>query len=242
MTWAVNVAAPFLLTSLLLPCISQRVVTVASISAASSIDFANLQQVGAGLRRLLRWLLRCTPVAAAACPPPSHRPAGSWAHKRSAAAAPPAHPSAHANTARMVHQERGYSAHGAYSLSKLADIVFSHALAERLRAAGSPLTSNCLDPGDPTCNPGSWVFRTCSVVAQHVRIGRTGATICSREACSAVQGSLGLLGVRCGMCDCQPCWARHHTAAGTVNTKMLFAGWGPIGMRVQVGWLPRSSR
>lgn len=45
MTWGVNVAAPFLLTSLLLPCITGRVVTVASISAAGSIDFGNLQQV-----------------------------------------------------------------------------------------------------------------------------------------------------------------------------------------------------
>lgn len=44
MTWAVNVAAPFLLTSLLLDFVAARVVTVASVSAASSIDFGNLQQ------------------------------------------------------------------------------------------------------------------------------------------------------------------------------------------------------
>ncbi|KAL4428803.1 hypothetical protein ABPG77_005241 [Micractinium sp. CCAP 211/92] len=106
MTWAVNVAAPFLLTACLLGTVQRRIVNVASISAASSIDFDNLQQ------------------------------------------------------------ERGYSAHGAYSLSKLADILFTYELADRLRAAGSPITANCLDPG-------------------------------------------------------------------TVNTKMLFAGWGPIGMRVQ---------
>jgi NAD(P)-dependent dehydrogenase (short-subunit alcohol dehydrogenase family) len=105
MTWAVNVAAPFLLTSLLLDAVTDRIVTVASISAASSMDFTNLQQ------------------------------------------------------------ERGYSAHGAYSLSKLANICFSHALAKRLQKAGSAITSNSLDPG-------------------------------------------------------------------TVNTKMLLAGWGPIGMRV----------
>ncbi|KAL4451580.1 hypothetical protein ABPG75_007242 [Micractinium tetrahymenae] len=106
MTFAVNVAAPFLLTACLLGAVQKRIVNVASISAASSIDFENLQQ------------------------------------------------------------ERGYSAHGAYALSKLADILFTYELADRLRAAGSPLTANCLDPG-------------------------------------------------------------------TVNTKMLFAGWGPIGMRVQ---------
>lgn len=106
MTYAVNVAAPFLLTACLLGAVRERVVNVASISAASSIDFANLQQ------------------------------------------------------------ERGYSAHGAYSLSKLADMLFTFGLAARLQAAGSPLTCNCLDPG-------------------------------------------------------------------TVNTKMLLAGWGPIGMRLQ---------
>jgi NAD(P)-dependent dehydrogenase (short-subunit alcohol dehydrogenase family) len=108
LTWAVNVAAPFLLTSLLLAqnSIEKRIVNVASVSASSSIDFDNLQQ------------------------------------------------------------EKGYSAHNAYSLSKLADIMFSIELAERLARAGSPITSNTLDPG-------------------------------------------------------------------TVNTKMLFAGWGPIGNRVQ---------
>jgi NAD(P)-dependent dehydrogenase (short-subunit alcohol dehydrogenase family) len=106
LTFAVNVAAPFLLTSLLLDSIRERVINVASISASSSIDFNNLQQ------------------------------------------------------------EKGYSAHNAYSLSKLCDILFSHELAERLSRAGSAITSNSLDPG-------------------------------------------------------------------TVNTKMLFAGWGPIGMQVE---------
>ena len=43
---AVNVAAPFLLTSLLLGAVKERVVVVSSISAASSLDFSNLQQVG----------------------------------------------------------------------------------------------------------------------------------------------------------------------------------------------------
>lgn len=46
MTWAVNVAAPFLLTACLLGTVQRRIVNVASISAASSIDFDNLQQVG----------------------------------------------------------------------------------------------------------------------------------------------------------------------------------------------------
>ena len=45
MTWAVNVAAPFLLTACLLDVVAERVVNVSSISAASSIDFGNLQQV-----------------------------------------------------------------------------------------------------------------------------------------------------------------------------------------------------
>lgn len=45
MTWAVNVAAPFLLTSLLLGAVRERVVNVSSISAAGSLDWGNLQQV-----------------------------------------------------------------------------------------------------------------------------------------------------------------------------------------------------
>lgn len=63
-------------------------------------------------------------------------------------------------------QERGFSSHGAYSLSKLCNIMFSMELAGRLEGRGMSITSNALDPG-------------------------------------------------------------------TVNTKMLLAGWGPIGIPVQ---------
>jgi len=45
MTWAINVLAPFLLTSLLKDIITERIVNVSSISAGRSIDFDNLQQV-----------------------------------------------------------------------------------------------------------------------------------------------------------------------------------------------------
>lgn len=45
MTWAINVLAPFLLTSLLKEIITERIVNVSSISASSRIDFDNLQQV-----------------------------------------------------------------------------------------------------------------------------------------------------------------------------------------------------
>ena len=45
LTWAVNVVAPFLLTALLFDNIKERVVTASSISAGSSIDWNNLQQV-----------------------------------------------------------------------------------------------------------------------------------------------------------------------------------------------------
>lgn len=86
-TWQVNVVAPFLLTHMLLPTLRARVVNVASISAASSLDFDNLNQ------------------------------------------------------------EKGYSAHGAYSASKIAMQMFTYALARRLRSQGSSLTANCLDPG-----------------------------------------------------------------------------------------------
>ena len=45
-TWAVNVLAPFLLTSLLVKSVKERIVNVSSISAGSRIDFDNLNQVG----------------------------------------------------------------------------------------------------------------------------------------------------------------------------------------------------
>ena len=47
MTWAVNVLAPFLLTSLLKDIVTGRIINVSSISAGSRIDFDNLQQVPA---------------------------------------------------------------------------------------------------------------------------------------------------------------------------------------------------
>lgn len=45
MTWAVNALAPFLLTSLLLDTVTERIVNVGSMALASSMDFNNLQQV-----------------------------------------------------------------------------------------------------------------------------------------------------------------------------------------------------
>jgi NAD(P)-dependent dehydrogenase (short-subunit alcohol dehydrogenase family) len=44
MTWAVNVLAPFLLTSLVWQHVEEAIVTTASISAASSIDLQQLPQ------------------------------------------------------------------------------------------------------------------------------------------------------------------------------------------------------
>lgn len=66
-------------------------------------------------------------------------------------------------------QEKGFSAHGSYALSKIAMMAFTAKLAKRLQRQGRP-TVNCLDPG-------------------------------------------------------------------TVNTKMLFAGWGACGMPVSVSVL-----
>ncbi|KAK9917710.1 hypothetical protein WJX75_007423 [Coccomyxa subellipsoidea] len=83
-TWAVNVLAPFLLTSLLVDAVKERIVNVSSISAGSRIDFDNLNQ------------------------------------------------------------EKGFSSHNAYSLSKLAMMMFNAELAARVPA---PPTANCLDPG-----------------------------------------------------------------------------------------------
>ncbi len=45
MTWAVNALAPFLLTSLLLDTVKERIVNVGSMALASSMDFNNLHQV-----------------------------------------------------------------------------------------------------------------------------------------------------------------------------------------------------
>ncbi len=50
MTWAVNVLAPFLLTSLLLGNVKERVINISSISAGSRIDWGNLQQVRSRLQ------------------------------------------------------------------------------------------------------------------------------------------------------------------------------------------------
>jgi len=44
MTWAVNVAAPFLLTAELLPLIVERIINISSISLADNIDLENTQQ------------------------------------------------------------------------------------------------------------------------------------------------------------------------------------------------------
>ncbi|KAL3130781.1 hypothetical protein ABBQ38_000124 [Trebouxia sp. C0009 RCD-2024] len=85
MTWAINVLAPFLLTSLLKDTITERIVNVSSISASSRIDFDNLQQ------------------------------------------------------------EKGFSSHDSYSLSKLASMMFTFDLAEIMKPKG--VTVNCLDPG-----------------------------------------------------------------------------------------------
>ena len=45
LTWAVNVVAPFLLTALLFDNVKERIVNTSSISAGSSIDWSNLQQM-----------------------------------------------------------------------------------------------------------------------------------------------------------------------------------------------------
>ena len=62
-------------------------------------------------------------------------------------------------------QEKGFSSHHSYSLSKLASQFFTKDLADRVKSRG--ITANCLDPG-------------------------------------------------------------------TVNTKMLYAGWGPCGISIKV--------
>jgi len=111
LTWQTNVLAHYVLTALLLPLVSDRIINVASLSSSHSIDFDNLEQ----------------------------------------------------------ENRAEYSGHSAYSNSKLCNIMFNQELHERIQAksaAARPILVNCLDPG-------------------------------------------------------------------TVNTKMLLDGWGPIGIRVQ---------
>lgn len=85
LTWAVNALAPFLLTSLLLDTVTERIVNVGSMALASSMDFNNLQQ------------------------------------------------------------EKGFSGHNAYSVSKLANLMFSNQLAPMMRQRG--VTVNCVHRG-----------------------------------------------------------------------------------------------
>lgn len=257
MTWAVNVAAPFLLTACLLEAVKERVVVVSSISAASSIDWGNLQQargravwgdlqqarhadVWGNLQRSEQarhiWkdaqhrgchsaplTLRCTsnapllPERLAALAMPSAIPVLSCP-----------------SDAPLLPQERGYSAHNAYSLSKLAEQLFTFELADRLRAAGSQVTCNCLDPGEQRgvgstghgqslaacccgccccCWPGG-----CAAAQQHRPPGTQ-----HWHPCPSWQNSTAWAAAP----SCSP-------APGTVNTKMLSAGWGSIGIPIKV--------
>jgi hypothetical protein len=49
----VNVLAPYLLTSILVPLVTDHIINVSSISASSSLEFGNLQQ-----ERGYRWAER----------------------------------------------------------------------------------------------------------------------------------------------------------------------------------------
>ena len=51
LTWAVNALAPFLLTSLLLDRVKERIVNVGSMALAYSIDLNNLEQVRTNLHQ-----------------------------------------------------------------------------------------------------------------------------------------------------------------------------------------------
>lgn len=55
LTWAVNALAPFLLTSLLLDRVKDRIVNVGSMALADRIDLTNLEQV-----QLSPYPLQCT--------------------------------------------------------------------------------------------------------------------------------------------------------------------------------------
>lgn len=137
-TWAVNVLAPFLLTSLLVKSVKERIINVSSISAGSRVDFGNLNQVGnngfqhfkhnqANLFISSAYSLMNVTVAQVY-------------HIRKVDHAK----GLLVDAVRLLDQEKGFSAHNAYSLSKLAMMMFNTELATRL---SSPPTANCLDPG-----------------------------------------------------------------------------------------------
>ncbi|XP_072118759.1 polyprenol dehydrogenase isoform X1 [Mobula birostris] len=57
-----------------------------------------------------------------------------------------------------------YSSHGAYAQSKLALVLFSYQLQQRLAAEGSHVTSNVVDPGVVNTNlykHTTWLFKLC---------------------------------------------------------------------------------
>ena len=56
-----------------------------------------------------------------------------------------AHTQVHEVDFEDLHAQQGYSAYGAYALSKLANVLFTYELARRLEGTG--VTANCLHPG-----------------------------------------------------------------------------------------------
>ena len=63
--------------------------------------------------------------------------------------------------------EKGYRGAGAYSRSKLANVLFTHELARRLRGTG--VTANCLHPGVVGTNLGSGVSGAFGFVVRALR-------------------------------------------------------------------------
>ncbi|XP_055521112.1 dehydrogenase/reductase SDR family member on chromosome X [Leucoraja erinacea] len=63
-----------------------------------------------------------------------------------------------------LQSRRGYSSHGAYAQSKLALVLFSYQLQQRLAADGSYVTSNVVDPGVVSTDlykHTTWLFKLC---------------------------------------------------------------------------------
>lgn len=166
MTWAVNVAAPFLLTGELLPLISERIINVTSISLADSIDFDNLQQVSATIDQ--EWLMVVGTSLSEALGfsyggrthLELHRTGTSDGKQvflawHSVAAYAGGHPSlvnpealvSQKETTRWEMQEKGYGrgGHAAYGLSKLAINMLTYKLARKMELTS--VTVNAIDPG-----------------------------------------------------------------------------------------------
>lgn len=138
-TWAVNVAAPFILTNQIVDVINDRVVNVGTSAMADTIDFDNLQQVR---NRRLQCVLFGLHFSVTTCVVQcfASEPGRFWGSTKSGLLI-------RVDTIYVHLQEKNYerNGHAAYSLSKVALTMWGLELANRL--AHTPVSVVNVDPG-----------------------------------------------------------------------------------------------